>query len=192
MVEGWGGDDPDAADEIDGVVVDEEVKLPEIPAATGAWALAEGGSDGTWREALLELRTAYPAGLQSYGMCSEEAGLYQRVAEMRSHLRKVSTEIEKRAADNFTTKHPSIVTLPSPRATRSLAATNGSMFDPLSTVASGSQRADVDMRETGVEIVDGSIAAEELLSPLNIYSQTLPLQVSLYFAYLFRICAYHF
>lgn len=53
---GWGGkwQDPEASSDED------EPKQPARVSGTGAWALAEGGSDGTWREALLELR--YPQG----------------------------------------------------------------------------------------------------------------------------------
>ena len=60
MCENWGGTISHNADK-DEEKDKEDVPPPtpalgELPSGTGAWALAEGGADGTWREALLELR----------------------------------------------------------------------------------------------------------------------------------------
>lgn len=164
LVERWGGQrGTDDSGSADGELENDGIDLPTTVKGTGAWALADGGNDGIWREALLELRTAYPAGLQNYGMRSEESGLYQRVAEMRAHLRKVSAENEKRVADNFTHRHPNIVTLPLPEC--SILASTGGLFDPLSTTISTNL----------CEMRDGE---HNLREPLNIYSQTLALQVN--------------
>lgn len=70
-------------------------------ASTTAWSLGEakGGDQGTFREALRQLRDAYPAGLHAYGLRAEEHGVYMRVSEMRRQLQRITDTVEARARE---------------------------------------------------------------------------------------------
>ncbi len=129
-----------------------EAEKIKSPVKRSGWALAEGGSEGTWREALLELRTAYPAGLQNYGMKQEELGIYQRVSDMRNHLQRVALEQERRRSEAFQKKNSNIEV---------------ERLNKSRTIQSVAEEEE-----------------EDLMRPLNVYSQAIALQVT--FAYAIR------
>lgn len=75
--------------------------VPIESLASTPWTLSEasGGSQGTFRDALRQLRTAYPAGLHAYGLRNEERGLYQRISEMRRQLQRITESVEIRSRE---------------------------------------------------------------------------------------------
>lgn len=180
----------DEQDYINSAVLPSETQHPSTDVL--AWGLERGGADGTWREALLQLKTAYPAGLHTYGLRTQEKGLLERVSDMRSHLQRVAELSELRA-------HSAL-------ASRVLNS------DTNLTLSSDANAAIPSSKGNGLEMVIGvgRIRSPDLLSaplltssgntpslpfdmsgktiggsghmgsgiPFNIYSQALPIQVN--------------